>query len=124
MPAKNDILTAKPVVCLNYAVCLLWRSWFGRPLAKLLQRPLALRTITGFELIWHDGLAPNVALRRYRSIDGSKSNLKFVDLIPLIFGTLSLGNRKKLLQAVMRGNGLWFIHGILMQRFTDNYYHL
>ena len=67
---------------------------------------------------------PHAALRRYGSINGSKSNLKFVDLIPLGFGTLPLGNRKKLLQPVMSGNRLWFIHGILMRRFTDNYYHL
>lgn len=114
------------------------RGWL-RSLAELLQRAFPLRTITGLELIrgWHS-LAPHVSLgrrvslrgvslrsvslcvvplrgaslRSHGAIDRSKCNLKFIDLIPFGFGTLSFGNSQKLLQANIGRTRLWFIHGI------------
>jgi hypothetical protein len=101
IPAKNDLL-AETIVWPELRGRLLWRPRFGRPLAKLFQRPLSLRAIAGLELIGYGAFAPNATLRRYCPIDGSKGDLKFVDFIPLGLGALSLGNREKLLQALMR----------------------
>jgi hypothetical protein len=42
---------------------------------------------------------PNVLLRRFLPISGSQHNLKFIELIPLGIGPLSVRDRQKRLQA-------------------------
>jgi hypothetical protein len=53
---------------------------------------------------------PNVLLRSFLSISGSQHNLKFIELIPLGIGPLSVRDRQKRLQAQSRGKWSRFIH--------------
>jgi hypothetical protein len=85
---------------------------FGSPLVELPEGLPARCAAAGPGMArGHRGISPRALLRSLRSIARSELDFKLVDLVPLGFASLSLGNREKLLQALTRGNRLRFIHG-------------
>lgn len=60
---------------------------------------------------------PNVLIRSFLSISGSQHDLKFIELIPLGIGPLSVRDRQKRLQAQSRGTRSRFIHGDTLSLF-------
>jgi hypothetical protein len=63
---------------------------------------------------------PPYALRRSSlSISGSQHNLKFIELVPLGLGPLSIRDSQKLLQAKTGGSRLRFTHGGIISSFDN-----
>ena len=90
----------------------------GWPPVKLLRRFLAVSPAAGFGVSGGcSRVSPNILLRRSLSISGSQHDLKFIELIPLGIGPLSVRDRQKRLQAQSRGNRSRLVHGDTISLF-------
>lgn len=85
---------------------------------KLLRLFLAVSPAAGSGMTGGCGrVPPNVLLRSFLSISGSQHDLKFIELIPLGIGPLSVRDRQKRLQAQSRGNRSRLVHGHTISLF-------